>query len=82
MKSKLSIFDRLYVIILFSIPNRLKGLLNKRAIYNNITKNQCGGVGKDIKINGLVQGLGKHVTLADGVSINPGVGLSEKEKFR
>ena len=72
MKSNLSIYDRLYIIIFFSIPNRIKKLLNKRVIYNHITRNQCGSVGKDIKINGFVQGLGKHVTLADGVSINPG----------
>ena len=32
----------------------------------------CNSVGKDLKINGLIRGLGKHVTLADGVSINPG----------
>ncbi|MDX1912530.1 MAG: acyltransferase [Saprospiraceae bacterium] len=51
-------------------------------IYTYFAYRKCGKVGKSLKINGKVRGLGKHVEFGDNCHINGGLHILGKGKVK
>ncbi|MET2984690.1 acyltransferase [Aureibaculum conchae] len=80
---KLNFLETLYCKYKFGlVPKfRINRYFNLKNIYTHLAYKSCGKVGKRLKVNGLVQGLGKNVILKDYVNINPGARFLGKGKI-
>jgi hypothetical protein len=56
----------------FYVVERIKNKYST-SIYTYYTYKKCENIGKKLIVNGSIKGLGKHVTIGDYSSFNPGV---------
>ena len=69
---KLKLIEKIIYYINFYVFLKIKNHYS-RSIYTHYTYKKCGSVGKNLTVNGSIQGVGKHINIGDYSSFNPGV---------